>query len=73
MNSKAYCSSFNQLIALNSFGKLVLNPKATSVIRSLPAPISIVTMIGPKSSGKSFLLSQLANEYYSTTHNSEEL
>ena len=67
MNSKAYSSSFNQVIALNSFGKLVLNPKAASLLRSLPAPISMVSMIGPRSSGKSFLLSQLANEYNSAS------
>lgn len=33
MNSKAYSSSFNQFIALNSFGKLVINPKATALMR----------------------------------------
>ena len=70
MNSKAYSSSFIQFLTLNSFGKLVLNPKATSFIKSLTAPLSIVSMIGPTSSGKSFLLNSLVNEFNSICHSS---
>jgi hypothetical protein len=58
-------------ITLNSFGKLILNSQTAALIKELPAPISIATIVGPPSSGKSFLLQHLTapfNDFSSSHH-----
>lgn len=50
------------LVSINSLGKLMLHSEAASFICSLPAPISVATVIGPAKTGKSFLLSQVISQ-----------
>lgn len=51
--------NYIQFISINSFGQIVLHAKAVDLIRSLTPPISLVTTIGPSSTGKTFLINQI--------------
>jgi hypothetical protein len=61
MLSMAEANEQLPFLSFNSFGKLVLSPQAAAHIRTLPAPISIVTIAGPTNTGKSTLLRHLLN------------
>ena len=61
MNSNSTEPAFIPFITFNSFGKMVINPATISFLKGLPSPVSLVSICGPRNTGKSFLLKQLLN------------
>lgn len=41
--------------------RLILNPKALEILRSISGPICVIAIVGPCRSGKSYILSRLIN------------
>lgn len=50
------------LLQINPDGQVLLQEEAATFLRALEGPLSIMAIVGPRHSGKSFLMNQIIGE-----------